>query len=101
MSETKELTWRDDPKARPDTIARLEHALDLLAVHGFIESACRQARCSKGTFYDFRKRYEDFAVDAEHAANQAKTELEATGWACARKALTDPASRTRTARKSP
>ena len=82
--------WRDDPSVRPDTIARLDKVLELLAVHGVVETACRQAHCSKATFYDFRERHPEFAAEAEDAAARAVPELEATGWACARKALSDP-----------
>ena len=56
--------WRNDPNARPDTIGRLERVLELLPVYGFIEAACRRARCSKETFYDFKARYRDFAAEA-------------------------------------
>ena len=89
-TEKRVSSWGDDPKTRPDTIARLEKALEFLSVHGVVDSACRQARCSKTTFYDFKERYEDFAKDAQDAADRALPELEATGWACARKAISDP-----------
>ena len=36
--------WREDASTRPDTIARLEKVLEILAVHGVVETACRQAR---------------------------------------------------------
>jgi len=87
--KSPEAGWRDDPQARPDTIARLEKVIELLAVHGYVETACRQAKCSKETYYDFRSRHADFAEEAAQAVERARTELEATGWACARKALTD------------
>lgn len=82
--------WRDDPNVRPDTLARLEKVLELLSVHGFVETACRQGHCSKRTFYEFKERYPDFVEEVEQATARARTELEATGWSCARKALTDP-----------
>ena len=85
-----EQCWRDDQTARPNTIARLEKVLEILAVHGVIETACRQARCSKKTFYEFRQRHPDFAGEADEATRRAVSELEATGWAAARKGLTDP-----------
>ena len=90
LAKTETTGWRADPRTRPDTIARLEKVLELLAVHAFVEAACRQAGCSKKTFYQFKERYQDFAEEAQQAMERAIMELEATGWACARKAMTDP-----------
>ncbi len=83
-------SWREDPESKAATIAHLEAALKFLATHGIIRTACKQAKLGPATFYDFRRRYPDFAEEAREAMQEAVQGLEAVGFACARKALTDP-----------
>ena len=63
--------WRRDPDARPDTIKRLEEAIGFLSRYGFVEASCRKAHCSKGKFYEFMSRYDDFVREAVASAERA------------------------------
>ena len=63
--------WREDSGARPDTIRRLEKAIGFLARYGFVEVSCQKAHCSKGKFYEFMSRYDDFVREAVASAKRA------------------------------